>query len=106
MKDSMETTLGGHSPSKKIIRQGYFWPTIKADSFDYVKKCDKCQWFATIPRAPPSELTMMTSPWPFVIWGIDLIGSLPTGKGGVKYIVVAVDYFTKWTEAKPLATIT
>ena len=40
---------GGHSLSKKIIRQGYFWPTIKADSFDYVKRCDKCQRFVTIP---------------------------------------------------------
>ena len=40
------------------------------------------------------------------MWGINLIGSLPTGKGGVKYAVVAVDYFTKWTEAELLATIT
>ena len=48
----------------------------------------------------------MQSPWPFAVWGIDLIGSLPTGKGGVKYAVVAVDYFTKWAEAEPLATIT
>ena len=97
---------GGHSLSKKIICQGYFWPTIKMDSFDYVKKCDKCQQFATIPRAPPSELTMMTSPWPFAVWGIMLIGSLPTGKGWVRYAVVTVDYFTKWTEAEPLAIIT
>ncbi|XP_031285660.1 uncharacterized protein K02A2.6-like [Pistacia vera] len=44
--------------------------------------------------------------WPFAIWGIDLIGHLPQGKGGVKFIVVAVDYFTKWIEFKPLATIT
>ena len=48
----------------------------------------------------------MQSPWPFAIWGIDLIGSLPTGKGGVKYAMVAVDYFTKWVEAEPLASIT
>ena len=67
---------GGHSLSKKIIHQGYFWPTIKADSFDYVKRCNKCQRFATILRAPHSELTVMTSPWPFAVWGIDLIGSL------------------------------
>ena len=48
----------------------------------------------------------MQSPWPFAVWGIDLIGSLPTGKGGVKYAVVAVDYFTKWVEVEPLASIT
>ena len=48
----------------------------------------------------------MTSPWPFAVWRIDLIDSLPNGKGGVKYVIVAVDYFTKWTEAEPLASIT
>ena len=48
----------------------------------------------------------MVSPWPFAVWGIDIIGALPVGKGGVKYVVVAVDYFTKWAEAEPLATIT
>ena len=40
------------------------------------------------------------------MWGIDLIGSLPTGKGGVKYAIVVVDYFTKWVEVEPLASIT
>ena len=48
----------------------------------------------------------MTSPWTFAVWRIDLIGSLPTGKGGVKYAIVAVDYFTKWAEDEPLASIT
>ena len=48
----------------------------------------------------------MVSPWPFAIWGMDLIGPLPTAKSGIKYVIVAVDYFTKWAEAEPLATIT
>ncbi|XP_074359147.1 uncharacterized protein LOC141698354 [Apium graveolens] len=39
------------------------------------------------------------------MWGIDLIGELPKAKGGVKYAVVTVDYFIKWAEAEPLATI-
>ena len=96
----------GHSLAQKVIRQGYYWLTLKADALDYVKKCDKCQRFADVPRAPPVELTTMTSPWPFAVWGIGLIGSLPTSKGGVKYAIVAIDYFTKWTEAEPLASIT
>ena len=49
---------------------------------------------------------MISLPWPLRIWGIDLIGSLPAGKGGVCYAVVAIDYFTKWVEAEPLVTTT
>ena len=52
------------------------------------------------------EFTTMTSPWPFVVWGIDLISQLPKGKGGAQYAVVAVDYFMKWVEAEALASIT
>lgn len=48
---------------------------------------------------------MMSSLWPCEFWGIDLIGPLPVGKGGVKYAIMAMDYFTKWTEAEPLASI-
>ena len=59
-----------------------------------------------IARAAPVELTMISSSWPFAVWGIDLIGSLPMGKEGVQYAVVAIDYFTKLVEAEPLATIT
>ena len=47
----------------------------------------------------------MTSPWPFAIWGIDLIGPMPTTRPAFKYVVVAIDYFTKWAKAKLLATI-
>ena len=47
----------------------------------------------------------MVSPWPFAIWGIDLIGELPMGHGGARHAIVAVDYFTKWVEAEPLTKI-
>ncbi|KAL8155040.1 hypothetical protein AgCh_000428 [Apium graveolens] len=56
--------------------------------------------------SPVAPLTSLMSPWPFSIWGFDLIGELPKEKGSVKYVVVDVDYFMKWAEAKPLATIT
>ena len=48
----------------------------------------------------------MTSPWPFAIWGINLIGRLPKGRDSVQYTVVVVDYFTKWVEAEALTSIT
>ena len=48
----------------------------------------------------------MISPWPFAQWGLDLIGPMPARKGKVRYAIVVVDYFTKWAEVEPLATIT
>ena len=71
----------------------------------FVRKYNKCQRFSNIPRSHPKKLTSMTSPWPFAVWGIDLIGPLPTARPAFKYVVVAVDYFTKWAKTKLLATI-
>uniref|UniRef100_A0A2N9GIS8 Integrase catalytic domain-containing protein n=1 Tax=Fagus sylvatica TaxID=28930 RepID=A0A2N9GIS8_FAGSY len=98
--------LGARSLAKKIVRAGYYWPSIQADANLFVRHCDKCQRFANLVHSPSEELTPMTSPWPFAQWGLDIIGPLPIGKRQLKFAVVAIDYFTKWVEAEPLATIT
>ncbi|KAL6316406.1 hypothetical protein AAG906_018109 [Vitis piasezkii] len=55
-------------------------------------------------HVPPSELHALTSPWPFSVWGIDIIGKIsPKSSSGHEFILVAIDYFTKWVEA-PRAT--
>jgi hypothetical protein len=92
--------------AQKTIRAGYYWPTIKKDSALLVKTCDKCQRFARIMKASPEKLTPLTSPWPFAKWGVDIVGPMPVGKGGQKFLIVAVDYFTKWAEVEALAAIT
>lgn len=51
------------------------------------------------------ELVSITGPWPFAQWGIDIVGSLPQEKGQMRFLVVAIDYFTKWVEAEPLTKI-
>ena len=51
-------------------------------------------------HVPPSELHALTSPWPFSVWGIDVIGKVSPKSSSVhEYILVAIDYFTKWVEA-------
>ncbi|XP_057739801.1 uncharacterized protein LOC130956862 [Arachis stenosperma] len=45
-------------------------------------------------------------PRPFAQWGVNLLGPFPPGPGQVKYLIVAIDYYTKWVEAEPLASIT
>ncbi|GFS38896.1 hypothetical protein Acr_00g0060030 [Actinidia rufa] len=97
---------GARSLAKKTIRQGYFWPTIERDAAAYIKKCDKCQRFAPVGRLPHTEMVPMSSPWPFAQWGIDILGPLPQAPLQRKFLIVAIDYFTKWIEAQPLAKIT
>ena len=55
---------------------------------------------------PSIPIQMSPPSWPLQRWGIDLVSPLPTAQGNCKFAVVAVDYFTKWIEAKALASIT
>ena len=48
----------------------------------------------------------MIAPWPFTQWGLDILGPFPLGTRQMKFLVVGNDYFTKWVEAEPLASIT
>ena len=98
--------VGPRSLVSKVIRTGYFWPTMQVDARELVKKCDKCQGFGNIQRLPAEKLTMISSPWPFAQWRIDIVSLLPPGKRQVKFLLIAIDYFTKWVEVEALVTIT
>ena len=98
--------MGAKSLVRKIMRTGYFWPTMQQDPAEFVKKCDSCQRYGNVQRVPGEQMMTISSPWPFVQWGIDIMGPLPQGKRQMKFLLVAIDYFMKWVEAKPLATIT
>ena len=78
---------------------------MQKDAKAYVKTCDKCQRFSKIIRQPTEELTPMTAPWPFTQWGLDIMGPFPTTVWQLKFLVVGIDYFTKWVETEALATI-
>ncbi|RDX85143.1 Pol polyprotein, partial [Mucuna pruriens] len=63
-------------------------------------KCVKCQTYADNINVAPSTLHNLTPPWPFSMWGIDVIEPVePKASNGHKFILVAIDYFTKWVEA-------
>ena len=91
---------------RKIMRTGYFWPTMQQDAAEFVRKCDSCQRYGNVQRVPGEQMTTISSPWPFAQWGIDIMGPLPQGKRHMKFLLIAIDYFTKWVEAEALATIT
>ena len=81
---------GGYSLAQKILRQGYFWPTMRKDVLDYARRCEKCQIFTTVPKLPAKKLTPIASSWPLAQWGIDIVGPLPMGKGQNKFALVTV----------------
>ncbi|KAK0580108.1 hypothetical protein LWI29_036450 [Acer saccharum] len=89
---------GARSLSNRAITAGYYWPTMRVDSQNHVKSCDKCQHFAPMSHLPLGMLNSISAPWPFMKWGMDIVGKLPAAPGGVVYMLVLTDYFTKWVE--------
>ena len=88
--------MNGWMLAKKILRIGYYWNTMETNYVDFVKSCYDCQTYANLNHVPPSKLYGMTSPWPFLVWGIDVIGRIaPKASNGHEYILVVIDYFTK-----------
>jgi hypothetical protein len=90
----------------KAFRKGFYWPMAIRDAEQIVRTCKACQ-FATKHQRRLGALSQLIAPtWPLQRWGMDIVGPLPTAQGNFKFAMVAVKYFTKWIEARPVATIT
>ncbi|XP_031096962.1 uncharacterized protein LOC116001213 [Ipomoea triloba] len=97
---------GANNLTRKLIIQGYYWPSMVQDCIQKVLHCEVCQKFAQKKTRPATFYTPITIAIPFARWGVDLLGPLPMAPGRHKFCIVAIDYFTKWIEAEPLVTIT
>lgn len=97
--------LGGQTLASKILKYGYNWPTIIKDPIEIVRKCDRYQKIPNIPRQPPTNFISIIVLCLFAQWGLDLFGELPKACQN-NFIMAIIDYFSKWIEMKPLATIT
>ncbi|XP_014522518.1 uncharacterized protein LOC106779014 [Vigna radiata var. radiata] len=86
---------GARALKARALKAGYYWATMEEDAKAFTSRCERCQAHANIPHAPPTELRTLVSPWPFAKWGMDIVGPFPPGRVQKKFILVAVDYFTK-----------
>ncbi|XP_057540552.1 uncharacterized protein LOC130818402 [Amaranthus tricolor] len=90
----------------KVLRSGYYWPSLRKDAEELILRCPECQYHSKIGRKPSNYLTVLQAVLPFDKWGMDLLGPFPPAKGQRKFIIVAIDYFTKYVEAEALSSIT
>ncbi|KAI5351418.1 hypothetical protein L3X38_004309 [Prunus dulcis] len=102
LRHSHELACGGHFGAKKtalkILQSGFFWPTLFKDAFNFCVKCDRCQRMGNISRRNELPLKNILFVELFDVWGIDFMGPFPSSFG-YTYILVAVDYVSKWVEA-------
>ncbi|GKE05412.1 reverse transcriptase domain-containing protein, partial [Tanacetum coccineum] len=94
---------GANYTAKKVFDSGFYWPTIYRDSHDMVKSCDSCQRQGKILQKDEMPQNAIQVCEIFDVWGIDFMGPFLSSRGN-KYILVAVDYLSKWVEAKALPT--
>eukprot|EP00253_Pinus_taeda_P028033 PITA_28033 len=93
--------LSGYATAQKILQSGYFWPIIFRDCIIAVRSCHACQICDRKTRLPPAPLHPVVAIGPFAKWAIGFMTCNPTSAEGHVYIIVTVDYFTKWVEVMP-----
>lgn len=95
---------GGHygvyRTQAKIWQSGFYWPTMYEDTKEYIRRCRRCQKHGGISSRNAMPLTYNLQVELFDVWGIDFMGPFPRSYD-CEYILVAVDYVSKWVEALP-----
>jgi hypothetical protein len=87
------------------FQQGFYWPTAIADATKVVRSCEGCQYYARQTHLLAQALQTILITWPFQVWGLDLVGPLQKAPGGFTHLLITIDKFSKWIEARPITCI-
>jgi len=109
LEDIHSGACGHHAAPRTRVgnafRQDFYWPTAIADAIELVRSCHGCQFYAKQTHLPTHAIQMIHFTWPFIVWGLDLVGTLQKATGGYTHLLVAIDKFSKWIEARPITNI-
>ena len=95
--------FGGQRIAAKVLQSGFYWPSLFKDAHQFVSTCDKCQRMGGISRKDESPMHTILEVELFDLWGMDFMGPFPPSYNNL-YILLAVDYVSKWVEAIPTRT--
>jgi hypothetical protein len=101
-----ECECGHHAATRSLVakafRHGFYWPTAKIYVNQIVELCQGYQMYSKQTHMSATALHTIPITWPFAVWGLDMVGLLKTAPSGFTHLLVAVDKFKKWVEAKPI----
>ena len=92
--------LAGHMGRDNTIfrlQEAVWWPGMREDIINYIRRCDTCQKRSKNKDTSPAQSAVIVAQ-PFIHIGIDVMGPLPITATGKRYIILAVDFFTKYIE--------
>ena len=95
--------FGGQRTAAKVLQSSFYWPSLFKDAHQFVSTCDKCQRMGNISRKDEPPMHPILEVELFDLWGIDFMGPFPASYNNL-YILLAVDYVSKWVEAIPTRT--
>ena len=100
--------FGGQRTTAKVLQSGFYWPSLFKDAHQFVSTCDKCQRMGSISRKDEPLMHTILEVELFDLWGMDFMGPSPPPPPppffNNLYILLAVDYVSKWVEAIPTRT--
>ena len=86
-----------------MLQSGFYWPTLFKDAHYFMSTCDKCQRMGSISKWDEPPLQPILEVELFDIWGMDFMGPFPSSFSNL-YILLVIDYVSKWVEAIPTRT--
>ncbi|KAJ9563184.1 hypothetical protein OSB04_008344 [Centaurea solstitialis] len=95
--------FGGQRTAAKVLQSGFYWPTLFKDAHNFTQRCEECQRTGSISQRNEMPLNGILEVELFDVWGIDFMGPFPSSNN-CQYILLAVDYVSKWVEAVACAS--